>query len=140
MAVKNTLDGSFEIATSSNITPTTIQYAGLINASYQSFYVKIGSMCVLYLPSITETPTASSTSTIQLTIDVALSPKQSQMIHGFSVNDADGTQNCVLETGEGANIMILGKESTSGVPGVLNYTAPVSITRYRYIMYELYSA
>ena len=138
MAVKNTLDGSFEIGFGS-VVPITLSYAGLINASYPSFYAKVGNMCVLYLPSITETPITSSPSVIQINIPTDIVPKKNQIIHGFSVNDADGTQNSVLELGEYSNLFILGKETSGGIPGQFNNTSPVSITRYRYIIYQLFN-
>ena len=136
MSVKNTLDGSIVIDNSSTeIVPINLQYMNLFSVPYQSMYSIVGNMCILYLPSITQTPTASTPSPIQITLPVELAAANRQFIHGFTVNDADGTQNCKLELDSGFNIMLLTKEDGSG----FNNTGPVSITRYRYIIYELYS-
>ena len=129
MAMLNFLDGTMNPNETSNITHTTLTYSGLINDTVNSFYVKNGSMCVLYLPSLTSTPTATSPSTIQITVDSSIAPKYVQYIHGFTVNDSDGTPNCVLGLA-GSNVMTIGKETTNGTPDTLNYTSNVSITRY----------
>ena len=136
MAVLNTLDGSFPIAANSNITPITLTYSGLITATYQSMYTKIGSMCILYLPTITQTPTASQITPIQITVPSIITPTQSQILHGFSVNDSNGQNNSALQLVAGSNSFILGKDGSSP-PGGFSYTSPVSITMYQYIIYQV---
>ena len=136
MSVKNTLDGSYPIAANSNITPTTLTYSGLITATYPSIYTKIGGMCILYLPSLTQTPTASQITPIQITVPNVITPTQSQIFHGFSVNDANGQNNCALQLVAGSNSFTLGIDGGSP-PGGLNYTSPVSISMYRCIIYQV---
>ena len=137
MSVKNTLDGSFEIGTSSGIVNINLTYPNLTAGSYQSMYTKIGNMCLLYLPSLTDSFVFTNPSTINFIVPTEITPTVSQNIHGFSVNDADGTQNSMLQIDANSTTLILGKESSGGSPLGYNNTGPVSITRYRYILYQV---
>jgi len=140
MSVKNTKDGSFTIDTStSEIVQANITYQGLVNATYPTIYTIIGEMCILLLPTIKETPISSSPSTIQIIVPPELTPSSTQNIHGFTVNDADGTENSVLQMNQSSYLFTLGIDLGDGTLGPYNNTSDVSITRYRYIMYPIYT-
>ena len=140
MSVKNTLDGSFQDESGSQPVSINLQYHGLFDGTYPSYYVKIGDMCMLYLPSITTNPTSAIASTIQIIIPSEISPKGSSVIHGFTVNDSDGAEDCMLVLSDNSNTFILGKDFPSGTPGVFNNAGPVSIPIYRFILYHFYDS
>ena len=137
MSVKNTLDGSFPIAINSENVPITLTYSGLITATYPSIYTKIGSMCILYLPSLNQTPSALTPSPILITIPDEIIPVQSQNIRGISVNDANGTQITLLQLVSGSNVFTLGLDDGTIPPDGFSNISPVSITRFMYIIYEV---
>ena len=138
MAVKNTLDGSLPIVAGSGIIPITLTYSNLISATYPSMYTKIGNKCCLYLPSITENPVSSTPQPIYIIVPPEITPTKSQYIHFFSVNDSTGTQSSVLQIQLNNvvpdNVFVLANESPTG-----NFSnlGPVSITRYRFIIYDI---
>jgi len=140
MSAKNYLDGTIPMeGVGSTVKPITLLYRSLLHADYPSIYIRIGNMITLYLPMVNELPTATYIAPIQITVPVEIAPKYPQIIHGFSVSDADGPQMSCLELGTGANIMMLGKEPASGYSPVgFNYTTMVSTTACRFITYEAY--
>jgi len=139
MSVKNTLDGSFEVSPGTGITNLTINTLGLVQTQLQSMYTIVGNMCTLYIPSFTAPTSETTPDTILLSIPTNLAPANNQTIRGFSVNDADGTEMSALGLGTGSGTMKLGKDMSDGSIGNFNYTSPISLTRYRYITYPLYT-
>jgi len=82
MAVKNTFDGSFTIdsGSASEIIPTTLEISGIVSTTLQSFYVKVGTMCILYIPSFTQTPPGNSPANIYIGVDMSIIPKYGNYI------------------------------------------------------------
>ena len=138
MSVKNTLDGSFPVASGSGIVNSQLTYPYFTNTLIPTIYTIIGNKCLLYLPSITTTTTSATSEPIVILVPAQITPAVSQTIHGFSVNDDDGTQNSMLQLTAGSIAMYLGKESTDGNPGAYNFSSQnVAITRYQYILYDI---
>ena len=113
MSVKNVLDETIPLNPSAGITDIELTYNTASSSSLvvNSYYVKNGTLCTLYLPQTVLTGTNGGLITI--TIPNAIIPSQSIAFYRVSYTYGATTGYCNLRLASGSNVMTISSVDSS---------------------------
>ena len=112
MSVKNVLDETIPLNPSAGITDIELTYNTASSSKVvDSYYVKSGTLCTLYLPQTALTGTNGGLITI--TIPNAIIPSQSIAFYRVSYTYGATTGYCNLRLASGSNVMTISSVDSS---------------------------